>query len=175
MERIVFDEVHKDEMNHFVFYLHLQAYVFAFRYIRNLRIIDAACGAGFGSMIFSTTAKSIVAVDKNQGALDKAQKLPHFCPIEFKKLDLEKDKLPKADVCVSIETIEHLKNKFFLENLQVDKLIYSVPTKMPKVGFHKQSFPTAKDAIRYLTSAGWITTFSMVGDNESMLGVAERL
>ncbi len=176
MERIVFDKANQSGLNHYVFYLHLQAYIFAYRYIHNKNILDAACGAGFGSMIFSTAAKSIIAVDKNQKAMDHGkEKLPFFCPIKFLKADLEKDILPKADICVSIETIEHLKNKFFLEHLKVNKLIYSVPIKMPAVGFHKQTFPTAKDAIKYLTSAGWITTFNMVGDNEAMLGIAERM
>jgi predicted RNA methylase len=175
MERIVFDKMRKNKLYHFVLNVHLQLYIFAHRVIYNKKIIDAACGTGFGTMIFSTAAKRILAVDKSQKAIDYAQKkLPFFCPVKFKKVNLETDILPEADVCVSLETIEHLKDTFFLENLNVDKLVYSLPIDMSMGVYHKHRFKTAEDAIAYVKSGGWRTTTYWVGENNTMMAIATR-
>ncbi len=178
MERITFDKMNKNAAYHYIMNLHLQAYVFAHRYVFKKKILDAACGTCFGSMIFSTAAKSIIAIDKNTEAIEYGtKKLPFFCPMRFITADLEKTVLPKADICVSLETIEHLKDTFFLENLKVKTLLYSVPINMPvdKDSFHKQFFPTPEAAVKHIKAGGWTTTLSMVGDNGMMLGIAERL
>ena len=175
MERIIFDKMKKNSSYHFVLNWHLQNYVFAHQHIYNKKIIDAACGTCFGSMIYSTAAKSIIAVDKDKKAIEYGvNKLPFFCPMRFIVADLETTVLPKADVCVTIETIEHLKDTFFLEKLKVEKLIYTVPINMGG-NFHKQLFKTPNEAIDYIKSGGWFTTYYMYDDSKgSMLGVARR-
>lgn len=178
MERIVFDKMRADSNYHFILNVHLQAYWYAHKFVYNKSVIDAACGTCFGTMIFSTAAKRIVAVDKDRKSMDYGKrKLPFFCPVRFLKADLEKDKLPKADICVSIETIEHLGNKFFLENLKTKELFYTIPTNMPidENGFHKITFDSAGEVVAYIESAGWKNKFHLVGDNNSIFGLAERV
>ena len=147
--------MNRDDVNHLIMNLHLQSYAYAHQFIFNKVVLDAACGTCFGSMIYSTGAKSIVSVDKDQEAIDHGKKLKFFCPIEFAVKDLDKDLLPQADICISIETIEHLNGGgFFLKNLRTKLLIFSVPIDMGG-GYHKVEFKTPEDAAKHLQNNGW--------------------
>ena len=67
--------------------------------------------------------------------------------IHFIKANLEKDLLPEHDICVSLETIEHLENPdFFLSQLKGKELVFSVPLNSLAVSkFHIYDFKTADD------------------------------
>jgi predicted RNA methylase len=179
MERIVFDKMKKNDRYHGILNAHLQLYGLAHSFIYNKFIIDAACGTCFGSHIYSTAAKKILAVDKSQEAIDYGKKQQFYCPIEFKQVDLNKDILPKADVCVSIETIEHLDGTFFLEHLNVKTLIYSLPLRMQidEYGYHKIVLKNKQDAVNYIRSGGWITKaiIDIFKFDFTFMGIAERV
>jgi hypothetical protein len=113
-------------------------------------------------MIFSTAAKSLICVDKSKSAIEYGKKLPIFCPVVYLVRDLDKDILPEADACVSIETIEHLDGKgFFLKHLKVKDLIFSIPIDMPG-GHHKLVFKTPEDGVKHLNDNGWQVDFATV-------------
>jgi len=160
MERVLYDQVGKDPYMHYTMSLHLQAYFWAYQYCFGKTILDAACGTGFGTMIYSLGAKKVIAVDKDEGALNSGKKLKKFCPVKYLVKDLDKDILPEADICVSVETIEHLNGDgFFLKNLDVDALVFSVPINMPGP-FHKLVFSTEQEIVYYLKKSGWNTKVS---------------
>jgi len=192
MERIIYDQMNQSDMDHLTMNIHLHCYAFAHQYILHKKILDAACGTCFGTMIYSTAAESIVAIDKSRSAIDRGKKLPFFCPTTFIVKNLDKQKLPGADVCVSVETIEHLNGDgFFLQNLNVGALVFTVPIDMySSGGFHKMNFKTVDDVSKYLNKNGWriasamqttrkITASSPVGVtgvlSDSLMGVAERI
>ena len=192
MERIIYDKMKACGLDHVIMNLHLQAYSFAHQFVHGKTVLDAACGTGFGSMIYSTGAKSIIAVDKDEKAISRGRELPSFCPITFEVKDLDKDILPEADVCVSVETIEHLNGGgFFLKNLRVKQLVFTIPLGPldQENSFHKLEFMTPDAAIAFFTDCGWpiitgVARESRIAANfengpgifvyNMMLGMAER-
>jgi hypothetical protein len=169
--------------------LHLQAYAFVHPFIFQKTILDAACGTCFGSMIYSTGAAKIFAIDKDAGAIKHGKKLKFFCPVDFMVRDLDKDMLPEADVCVSVETIEHLNgNGFFLNNLRTKYLIFTIPINMGGP-YHKLVFKDSDEAIDHLRQYGWIAKSALfkrceipmvdseheyILTNDMLMGIAER-
>ena len=190
MERIIYDQVGEDPFKHYIMNLHLQAYTWVHQYCFGKKILDAACGTCFGTMIYSLGAKEIIAVDKDKKAIESGKKLKQFCPVKYLVKDLDKDILPEADICVSVETIEHLNGDgFFLKNLKVNTLVFTIPLAMPGE-FHNLVFNTEQEAVHYLKKNGWHpkrsviqTTSVLVEDNVkglynvqtyAFMGVAER-
>ena len=175
LERIYFGDMRGDPGLHYTLNLHLQAYVFAHRFIHKKSVLDAACGTCFGTMIFSTACKKIIGVDKDKEAIQYGKdRLTFCCPSKFLVKDLNEDELPKTDVCVSIETIEHLRpdNKF-LKKLKADELIFTVPLNMPGV-FHLVSYESPQQFDTYLKKCGWEPKEQLIGENHMLLGRAVR-
>lgn len=116
-------------------------YFDAMEFAKNKRVIDVACGSGFGSFLLSLVAEETFAIDiqdhgdtwerLQQGLINK--------PLKFMVMDLEKEPVDiTADLAVSIETIEHLANPdFFLENLKAKSLFFTIPCYGNKNEFHK--------------------------------------
>jgi 2-polyprenyl-3-methyl-5-hydroxy-6-metoxy-1,4-benzoquinol methylase len=104
---------------------HLARYYFAVEYAKG-RVLDIACGTGYGTKIIAKAQKSVleevVAVDHDEETLKYARS-KHFHPlIQYKKMDAEDAELaPKLgtfDLIMSFETLEHLtQEKAFLNNL----------------------------------------------------------
>lgn len=121
---------------------HLSRYSWALNWCRNGRVMDVACGAGYGMEILSMVAREVVGVDRNEGAIDYAQKHYKFHrkPAEFHLYDIEKEdfsNLGKFDAITSFETIEHLKNP--------DKFIETVKKMLNDDGFFIFSIPRMSD------------------------------
>lgn len=144
-ERVVPNKMHADVIN---WMLHLQRYVFALKYALNKRILDAACGTGYGVSLLSSVAKSVEGVDIDRKTIEWAKKNNHFyCPVRFRLLDLEKDKIPGSfDCVVSFETIEHLdKPEILITNIRQvlnneGLFIFSTPVNEPPNSLHKKSY-----------------------------------
>ncbi len=118
-----------------VFWEHVYRYRFACPHVRNKRVLDIACGEGYGSAaLLNSGARSIIGVDISQEACDHARKK---YGIDARVGSAEEIPLPdqSVDVIVSFETIEHVPNpkKFLDECLRVlvtdGKLIISTPDK----------------------------------------------
>ncbi len=94
-------------------------YQFAAREVEGKRVLDCACGAGYGSaLILRSGAISVAGVDVDDAALAHARL--HFAGPTFLKGDGRT--LPLADgtvdLVVSLETIEHVKDApLFLDEL----------------------------------------------------------
>jgi 2-polyprenyl-3-methyl-5-hydroxy-6-metoxy-1,4-benzoquinol methylase len=114
---------------------HFRRYKKASEYVQGGRILDIACGVGYGSrMLRDAGATEVIAVDLSSTAIEYAQQRYGAPGIEFICANAEEFKLPGTfDVIVTMETVEHLQNPLaFLQKLRKGlskggKLILSVP------------------------------------------------
>lgn len=107
---------------------HFRRYEFAAAYSRG-RVLDAACGCGYGSKWLLTNAEMVVGVDSNLEAIEWARKNfqgPYFVHAKIE----DRPWHGKFDTVVSLETIEHIRDpKPVLETFREigTVLIASVP------------------------------------------------
>jgi 2-polyprenyl-3-methyl-5-hydroxy-6-metoxy-1,4-benzoquinol methylase len=75
------------------------------------RVLDAACGVGYGAQILSQGAGWVYGLDVDEEALTRARDKYDAPSITWEQVDLDKaDTLPAVDVAVSFETVEHLED-----------------------------------------------------------------
>lgn len=92
---------------------HLNRYKLAQKFVKGKRVLDAACGAGYGTQMLQVAGASyVLGVDIDEASLSNARKTYAHDVIEYaygdvNKLDLENESF---DVVVSFETIEHIKD-----------------------------------------------------------------
>src|SRR5215475_5813816 len=67
-ERVIPGQVDIDLLNE-----HMARYAFASRLARGKRVLDAGCGAGYGSAELARTAASVVGIDRATEAIEFAQ------------------------------------------------------------------------------------------------------
>jgi SAM-dependent methyltransferase len=94
-----------------IWYEHMHRYVLAAHWCDGRKVLDAACGEGYGSHLLARTASSVTGVDISEQAVRHAnQKYGVDAKLEFKVADCTQ--LPFEDggfdVVVSFETLEHL-------------------------------------------------------------------
>lgn len=94
-----------------IWYEHWHRYAFVQELVRGKRVLDAACGEGYGSNLLAGTAAEVVGVDLSSQAIEHAQRryggrsnLSFVCA---DATDLPFD-ASRFDVVVSFETLEHL-------------------------------------------------------------------
>ena len=106
-ERVIPGEVDADLLNE-----HLARYAFAARLSRRKQVLDAGCGAGYGSAVLAKTATSVLGVDRSAEAVA-------FARVEYPAANLRFEEaeclaLPVADqsidLVVAFEVIEHLED-----------------------------------------------------------------
>ena len=104
-ERIVPDETEPG-----VVALHLKRYEFARGFAEGRDVLDAACGAGYGTAYLAERARRVVGADVSDEALAYARSRYGSANVEFVRQDLQELDVPAGsfDVVVSFETIEHL-------------------------------------------------------------------
>jgi SAM-dependent methyltransferase len=92
-------------------YEHWHRYVFARRFVDGKRVLDAACGEGYGTALLGATAASVIGVDIDPSAIAHAQDRYGSRPgLRFEIGSVTSLPLTdrSIDVIVSFETIEHL-------------------------------------------------------------------
>lgn len=110
--------------------------MFALQFCHNLHVLDAACGAGYGTAYLSSVAETATGVDISNDAVEYAKTFYS----DFENTNYEVGNVCSLasrndffDTVVSFETLEHLKDldSFLLEVIRVlkpsGKLIISVP------------------------------------------------
>lgn len=137
---------------------HYQRYYSVLKLVRGKKVLDAACGTGYGSALIASVAETVMGIDISSEAIDYAQK--HYGSIKnLKYIQSSIENIPfpddSFDVIVSFETIEHItepvQNKFLSEIrrcLMADGLlVMSTPDKntysdIPKFNneFHLKEF-----------------------------------
>ncbi|WP_127487026.1 class I SAM-dependent methyltransferase [Paenibacillus ehimensis] len=104
---------------------HIARYYFAAPYAQG-RVLDIACGTGYGSHMTAKERKrevtEIVAVDNDEETLRYASREYHHQKVTYVQEDATDPGLPERlglfDTILSFETIEHLKDdRTFMDNL----------------------------------------------------------
>ncbi len=93
-------------------YEHWHRYAFARRFVAGKRVLDAACGEGYGTALLSNLASTVVGVDIDAATVAHADaRYGDGARVRFVEGSCAALPLPDAsvDVVVSFETIEHLR------------------------------------------------------------------
>jgi 2-polyprenyl-3-methyl-5-hydroxy-6-metoxy-1,4-benzoquinol methylase len=88
---------------------HLAVYEWIARRVQGIRVIDMACGEGYGSDVLARGAASVVGVDANPEAHEHARLRYRRSNLRFARELVESFSEP-ADAVVFLQTIEHLKD-----------------------------------------------------------------
>lgn len=102
-------------------YEHVHRYLFAAQFARGKRVLDIACGEGYGSGMLGTVAASVIGVDVNADTVRHAQRVHGGSNVRFVRADAQHFRLVPGsiDLAVSFETIEHFADHdAFLDNLR---------------------------------------------------------
>ncbi|HVF35722.1 MAG TPA: class I SAM-dependent methyltransferase [Candidatus Saccharimonadia bacterium] len=95
-----------------IWYEHWHRYAFAARFAHGRRVLDAACGEGYGSALLARVAASVLGADVSAAAIAHARTRYGGRPnLAFEQLDATAlDALADAsfDLVVSFETLEHV-------------------------------------------------------------------
>lgn len=89
---------------------HWHRYLWANSFVKNKRVLDIACGEGFGSNFLAKDAEFVFGADISEETIDHAQKKYHKDNLKFSVMSVDKIELEdnSIDVVVSFETIEHV-------------------------------------------------------------------
>lgn len=95
-----------------IWYEHMHRYAFAAQWVRGKRVLDAACGEGYGSALLAHSGADVLGADISSDAIAHAQARYGAHPnLRFAQHDVTRlDALADAsfDVIVSFETLEHV-------------------------------------------------------------------
>lgn len=109
MERLNFEEI--TPYNAVEACIHLNRYAMVKTLCKDKRVLDAACGEGYGSyLIKKWGASEVYGIDIDEETIGKAKKMFNSSDVEFQCHTVEKLPFPDYyfDLIVSFETIEHL-------------------------------------------------------------------
>jgi SAM-dependent methyltransferase len=88
---------------------HLVVYEWIAARVGGLRVLDMACGEGYGSDLLATTAKDVVGVDANPEAHEHARLRYQRPNLRFER-DLVESFAAPCDAVVFLQTIEHVED-----------------------------------------------------------------
>lgn len=116
---------------------HMQRYEYFAQEYAGKKVLDAACGTGYGSDFIAGSASSVTGLDISPEAIEYCNRNYKLPGLAFRQFDLSRihELREKYDVVVSFETIEHLAApvKFIHDAADVlqpgGKLICSTPNK----------------------------------------------
>jgi SAM-dependent methyltransferase len=94
-----------------IWYEHWARYAFALDLARGKRVLDAACGEGFGSAALARVAHQVTGLDISAQAIVHAQaRYGNVANLRYIQGDCTRLELPPAsfDLAISIETLEHV-------------------------------------------------------------------
>lgn len=87
---------------------HLLRYKFLSLFSYNKRVLDCACGCGYGSYILSKNAKEVAGIDLDSTLIEFANKYNRTPNINFFLSNIEQFTNGTFDLVVSVETFEHI-------------------------------------------------------------------
>lgn len=148
--------------------LHLRRYELASKFARSKRVLDAACGTGYGAalLVDQGEAARVIGVDLDPAAADYARRRFGRSTIEFRQASAAATGLPdgSVDLVTSFETIEHVPDpdaviaEFARVLTPGGRLVISTPNDWGLTEFHAHSF--TPDTLRRVVS----TRFTILQD-----------
>lgn len=89
---------------------HLHRYAWTTELVKNKKVLDLACGEGYGSNLLASTAASVAGIDIDQSVIEAAKSKYKGSNLEFITGNVEQLVFAdhEFDVIVSFETIEHI-------------------------------------------------------------------
>lgn len=130
------------------------------------RILDVACGCGYGAALLAHSGRSILAVDRRHEAIEYAETNWRRPGVEFLLSDVFDIEETRFDWAVCFETLEHLDQDIaFLQKLRrmTSRLLISVPNErvIPLTPghftFHFRHY-TPEQFVEVLSLGGWLVT-----------------
>lgn len=122
---------------------HVARYKFALGYSNGLKVLDAACGAGYGSYILASEAEHVTGVDIARETIDFAKddfrrNNADFIAADVLNLPFDDESF---DLSVAFEIFEHIKNpeKLLYELKRVTKRNGRIIISTPNVAFVKST------------------------------------
>jgi ubiquinone/menaquinone biosynthesis C-methylase UbiE len=93
-----------------IWYEHWHRYAVVAPLVAGKRVLDAACGEGYGSFLLARSASNVIGVDLSADTVSHASQRYPRANLRFEAAPVTALPLPEAsvDVVVSFETIEHL-------------------------------------------------------------------
>jgi len=88
---------------------HLVAYEWIAARVGGLRVVDMACGEGYGSAVLASAAASVVGIDANPEAHEHARLRYRLPNLRFER-DLVETFAEPCDAVVFLQTIEHVED-----------------------------------------------------------------
>jgi 2-polyprenyl-3-methyl-5-hydroxy-6-metoxy-1,4-benzoquinol methylase len=88
---------------------HLAVYEWIARRVHGRRVVDLACGEGYGSAVLGRTAASVVGVDANPDAFEHARLKYGAANVRFER-DMIETWAGDVDCVVFLQTIEHVQD-----------------------------------------------------------------
>ena len=94
-------------------YEHLHRYAYATQFVQNKRVLDLACGEGYGSYLLAKTAKSVVGIDIDNNSIKHARNKYLKQNLEFRvgsitEIPIDGERL--FDVAICFEALEHIED-----------------------------------------------------------------
>ena len=121
-KKFVFLGFLKERSQRFLAAEHYERYRFATAYTKGKRVLDMACGSGYGSdWIARSGAESVTGADKELSAVEEAKKRYQAPNLSYVAMDAEQVEFPQEsfDVVLSFEKKEHIEHpEIFLERLK---------------------------------------------------------
>ena len=126
-------------------YEHLHRYAYATTFVEGKRVLDLACGEGYGSKMMSNAASSVIGIDIDDQAVEHARSKYGSAKLQFLKGSITAVPISddhSFDVIVCFEAIEHIDDHHQLLTeakrlLKADGIfIVSTPN---KVTYHDES------------------------------------
>lgn len=93
-----------------MWYEHFARYAMARSFVSDKRVLDAACGEGYGSVLLAQTARSVLGLDLSAASVEHARRRYSTSNLSFEIADVTALQLEAGsfDVAVSFETLEHV-------------------------------------------------------------------
>ena len=88
---------------------HLVVYEWIAERVHGRRVVDLACGEGYGSAVLGRTASSVVGVDANPEAFEHARRKYTSANVSFER-DMIETWTGDVDCVVLLQTIEHVQD-----------------------------------------------------------------
>jgi 2-polyprenyl-3-methyl-5-hydroxy-6-metoxy-1,4-benzoquinol methylase/glycosyltransferase involved in cell wall biosynthesis len=94
-------------------YEHIHRYAYATQFVQNKRVLDLACGEGYGSYLLAKTAKSVAGIDIDKNAIKHARNKYIKQNLEFRvgsitEIPIDGERL--FDLAICFEALEHIED-----------------------------------------------------------------